>query len=100
LTRLGRGEPIPEPHTEFLDTLHTSNPCGQLGTEQASVRSLISESPNSRESSIDCPGCQMTIFQADAIPGHNGFVERQTRLRTIPLNEVIDGVAITALRLW
>src|ERR1700732_1647414 len=48
-----RREPVPEPHAELLDALHTADLACNLGEEQAGVGGFVGESPYSSESSID-----------------------------------------------
>lgn len=38
------------------------------------------------------------LLKEDAIPRHNGLVERQARLRAVPFDELPDGVILRALR--
>ncbi len=62
---------------------------------------LLVQAPSTScsESSIDrsCP--ELAILEENAITGDHILVERQARLGAVPLNEFIDRVSISALRL-
>jgi hypothetical protein len=42
--------------------------------------------------------CQIARFQMNSVPQHNSAIEREPRFRTVPFNEFVDGVPVTALR--
>ena len=74
-------------------------PAASLRTEQASVGSLVGEPPHCSESSIDRSCRELAILEENAITGDHNLVERQARFGAVPLNEFIDRVSISALRL-
>jgi hypothetical protein len=95
---LGR-EPVPKPHTQLLGTFHTPDTGGEFRTEQAGVCGLIGESSYCSEPSIDGSRRQLSILKENAVTGHHGLAERQSRLGAVPLNKFIDGVSIAPLGL-
>src|SRR5262249_7786663 len=46
---------------------------------------------------VDCARGQISRFQVDSIPQHDGPIERKPRFRTVPLNEYVNGVPVTTL---
>ncbi len=93
------GEPVSQPDTQLPGPFHSPDAGGELRTEQASVGRLVSEPPHCSESSIDSSCCEQAIFEENAIAGDHNLVERQAWLGAVPLNEFIDRVSISALRL-
>jgi hypothetical protein len=95
---LGR-QPIAEPDAQLLWPLHPLNASGQFRAQQSGVRSLISEPTNSGKSYVDGSRRQLAIFEMDSVACDDSLVEGETRLRTIPSDELIDGMPIATLRL-
>src|ERR1035441_8676624 len=96
---LPSGEPISKPDTKLPGPFHPPDAGGELRTEQASVGSLIGEPPHCSESSIDRSCRELAILEENAITGDHNLVERQAWFGAVPLNEFIDRVSISALRL-
>ena len=95
---LGR-EPIPKPHTQLPGPFHPPDAGGELRTEQASVGSLVGKSSHCSKSSIDRSRRELPILEENAVAGDHNLVERQSRLRAVPLNKFINGVSVAALGL-
>src|SRR5271167_1184887 len=93
------GEPISKADTQLPGPFHPPDAGGELRTEQAGVGSLVGEPPHCSESSIDRSCRELAILEENAITGNHNLVERQARLGAVPLNELIDPVSISALRL-
>src|SRR5271167_4708099 len=92
-------QPVAQSDAQFSDAFHAPNAGRQLRAQQASVGRLVGEPPHCSESSIDRPSRELAILEEDAITGDHNLVERQARLGAVPLNEFIDPVSISALRL-
>jgi hypothetical protein len=73
-----RREPVSESHAQFLDALHTSDTGGQFGAKQASIGGLVSKTPNSSESPVDCSRRELPVLKVDSVPGDNSLVEGQS----------------------
>ena len=54
---------------------------------------------NSRESHVYGRWSEVAIFEVDSIPRDHRLVEQKAGRRTIPIDELIDRMLITALRL-
>jgi hypothetical protein len=92
-------EPVPKPHTQLLDTFHTPDTGGEIGTEQASICGFVDEPSYRSKSSIDRSRCELPILEKNAVAGNDNLVGRQSRLRAVPLNKFIDGVSVATLGL-
>ena len=93
------GSASSQPHTQLLSAFHSSNSAGEFRAEQAGVCCLICKSSHRRKPPIDRPGREAPILKKDAVTSNHPFVERQSRLGAIPLDKLINGVSVSALRL-
>jgi hypothetical protein len=93
-----RSQPVPDPGSQPLRTLHSSYACRQLGAQEAGIRRLIGEASNGGEPNVDRRRSEIPLFQEEPISKHDGSIEREARLRTIPPDELIDGVSVGFLR--
>jgi hypothetical protein len=98
-TSLVGREPVSKSHTQLPDTLHASYPGGEFRTEQASICGFVGEPSHGSEPSIDGSRREVAIFKEDAITNNDNIVERQSRFGAVPLNEFIDGMSVSPLRL-
>jgi hypothetical protein len=89
-----RSQPIPDPGSQPLRTLHPSYACRQLGTQEAGIRRLISKPSNDGKPNVDCRRSEIPLFEEEPVPKHHGSIEREPRFRTVPPDELIDGVSI------
>ena len=71
---------------------------GQLRTQQAGVSRLVSQPSHSSHSHVDRPGREAALFQVKPIAQDHCFVEGQSWFRTVPGDELIDSVLISAPR--
>ena len=88
-----RSQPVPEPHAQLFHPFYPANASRQVGAEKTAVGRFICESAHSPKTQIDCAGCELPGFQMKAIAQDHCPVERQARFRTIPVDELLDGVA-------
>jgi len=63
----------------LLDSLDAANSRGQLGTQQASVGSFVSQATHGCKLLVDRVGGQMPRFQVQAIAHDDDAVEGQPR---------------------
>ncbi len=91
-------EPIPDPNPKFFDALYSANSCGQVRAEQAGVRGFIREAANGGEPKVDGRRSVTGLLEEDPIAGNYGFVERQSGLGAVPVDELANGVVVRALR--
>ncbi len=91
-------KPISDPNSKFLDTFYSTDSGRQVRAEQAGVCGFISEAANGGEAKVDGRRRVTGLFKEDPIASNYGFVERQPRLGTIPLDELPDGMVVRALR--
>ena len=92
-------EPVSKPHAQLLGPFHASDAGGKLRTEQPSVGGLVRKPTYCSEPSIDRARRKLTIFEENTVAGDHNLVKRQARLGAVPLNEFVDSVPISALRL-
>jgi hypothetical protein len=92
-------QPVSHPHAILLQSLHASNPRGQIGTEQSTICGLVGQPPNSAQPKVDSPRGQSPGFQVTAIPKNHNAIERQPWLGTVPVHELVDRVPVPTLRL-
>src|SRR5271155_5744571 len=92
-----RREPVPDSNPQFLDTLDAPDAGRQVGTKQTAVGRFISESANCSQTQVDRGGCQFPGLKVDTVTEHHGPIERQPGLRTVPFDELLDRMAISAL---
>jgi hypothetical protein len=85
-----RTQPIAQPDTEFLCSLHAANAGRQLGTQQTGISSLICQSPHGGQSQVNNGRSQVTGFQLQLVTEDDGPVEGQSGLRTVPSDEIVD----------
>ena len=91
-------QPIAGTESELLDSFDTADPGSQLGTQQASVGGLVSQSTHGCKLLIDRIGGQMPRFQVHAIAHHHNAVEGQPRLGAVPGDELVDRVLVNTAR--
>ena len=92
-------QPVAQPHAQFSNALHAPNAGRQLRAQQASVGGLVSEPSHGRQPSVDRIGRKAANLKVNSVAGDYRLVERQAWLGTVPLNEFINRVSISALRL-
>jgi hypothetical protein len=91
------GEPITEPHAQLLGAFDSPDAGCQLWAEQAGICRFIRQTADRRKSAIDRGRREATVLEENAKARDHYFVKGEPWLRTIPLNELIDGMSITAL---
>jgi hypothetical protein len=89
-------QPITGPESELFHSSDSADSGSQLRTKQTRIGGFVSQSPNGSKLLVDGIGGQMARFQVHAITHNNDPVEGQPRLRTVPGDELIDGILIHA----
>src|SRR5271165_1642088 len=92
-------QPVAQPDAQFSNAFDAPNAGRQLRAQQACIGGFVSEPSHGRQPSVDRTGRELAILEENAIAGDHNLVERQARLRAVPLNEFIDRMSISALRL-
>src|ERR1017187_4120345 len=98
-TGLFSRQPVAQSDAQYSDAFHAPNARRQLTAQQASIRGFVSESSHGRQPSVDRTGREAAILKVNSITGDHNLVERQAWLGAVPLNEFIDRVSISTLRL-
>src|SRR5664280_865687 len=98
-TGLFSRQPVAQSDAQFSNAFHAPNAGRQLRAQQASVGGFLSEPSHGRQPSVDRSCRELAILEENAITGDHNLVERQAWLGAVPLNEFIDRVSISALRL-
>lgn len=76
----------------FLDTFHTADTGSQFGTEQPSIGRLISQTPYSRESSVNSSRGELSVFKVNTVTCDHRLVKGESRFGAVPLHELINSV--------
>jgi hypothetical protein len=90
-------QPVPEADTQLLHPFDATNTGRQIGAEKTAVGRFVGEPAHGAKTQIDGAGGELTGFEMRAIAQDDDPVEGQARFRTIPVNELIDGVTVTPL---
>jgi len=96
-TRFVRREPVSEPHADFPDTLHATDAGRELRTKYTGIRRLVRKPAHRGQPPVDRSGREATVLERNPETGHDDLVERQSGLRTVPLNELVDGTPVPSL---
>jgi hypothetical protein len=81
----------------FFTPFDATNTGRQIGAEKTAVGRFVGEPAHGAKTQINRAGGEFPGFQMRAIAQDYDPVEGQARFRTIPVNELIDGVTITPL---
>jgi hypothetical protein len=84
----------------LLDSFDTANPGSQLGTQQASVGSFVSQTTDGCKLLVYGVGGQMPRFQIHAVAHDHDAVQGQTGFGAVPGDELVDGVLVHSTRSW
>jgi len=88
----GRAVDRAPPHSR-----HATNTGRQLGTQEAGVGRLVCDAPDGGQSEIDRGRCVSTLLEMNPVAEHDGAVEREARLRTVPDDELANGMVVRPL---
>jgi hypothetical protein len=100
LSCLLSGQPVAEADTQLLYALYPPNSSGQFRAKKTGVSRFVCKTPDRSEPSIDGARCKLAQFQVNSVSGHHSLVERESRFRALPANELLDCVPIPCLRLF
>jgi hypothetical protein len=78
-------------------TFHATNACRQLWTQEAGIGSLVRHTPNRGEPKVNRGRRIPALFQVNAVPEHNRAVEGEAGLRTVPGDELANGMVVGPL---
>jgi hypothetical protein len=67
-------EPIAQPDTEFLCSLHAANSLRQLRAQKAGIGGLIGQSSHGSQAKVNCGRRQVTGFQLQFVTQDDGLV--------------------------
>ena len=93
---LGR-EPVTESNADASHAFHAANARRQLGTQETGVGSLVRHAPNRGELKVDGGRRIAPLFEVDPVPEDDSAVERKAWLRTVPGDELANGVVVGPL---
>src|SRR5258708_16846165 len=71
----------------------------QCGAQQPSVGCLVSQRAHSCQSDVDGSGSEAALLQVKPITQNHCFVECQSWIRTVPGNELVNSMLISAPRI-
>ena len=88
---------VAEADAQLLHPFDATNTGRQIGAEKTAVGCFVGEPAHGAKTQIDGSWGELTGFEMRAIAQDHNPVEGQARFRTIPVNELIDGVTIAPL---
>src|SRR5262249_24472544 len=91
------GEPISHPYTQPSYSLHPADASSQFRAQQAGIGSLVSNSPDSRETQVDRRRRVSFLFEVDSVSEDHSAVEGKTWFRTVPLHKFSDRMIVRSL---
>ena len=94
---LFRRQPVAEADADAVDPFHAAGARGQFRAEEASIGGLVRDPADGRETQVDRGGCVLALLEVNAVPQDHRAVEREAGLRAVPLDELPDGVIVSAL---
>jgi hypothetical protein len=90
-------QPIPQSYAKFPDTFDTANTCGKVGTEESTVGGLVRKATHSTKPQVDRARGQLPTLEVGSISEDHDSAESKAGLRAIPVNELVNRMAIPAL---
>jgi len=90
-------QPISQAQAQVPDPLDAANPSGQIGSQQTGIGCLLGETPNGAPAQVDGSRTKQAGFQVIAIAENHCSVQSQSRFRTVPIDELVGRMAISAL---
>jgi hypothetical protein len=90
-------QPVAQAHAQIPDPPDATNPSGEIGAQQTGVGCLIGETPNGAQAQIDGSRGKEAGLKVAAIAENHRSVQGQSRFRAVPIDELIDRVAVSAL---
>lgn len=97
--RLRDREPVTQTNAKALRTLDSANSGSQFWAQEAGISGLICKAPYGCQPSVNRVGSESARLEVNSITSNDSLVEGQPWFRAIPLNEFVNGMAITSLRL-
>jgi len=94
--RLAYCKPVAQTRAQLANSLNPMDAGGQFRAQQSTIGCLVRQASHGRHSHIDCPGSQAALFQMEPMAQYYCFVEGQSRFRTVPGDELVDGILISA----
>src|SRR5262245_56386371 len=90
-------QPISEPNPNQPYSFHAADARRQFRTQESGVSGFISDTTDRRESQVDGRGCIVALLKVDPIAEDDRAVECQPRLRTVPGDELANGMVVGSL---
>ena len=88
---------FPSRTPEASHALDATNACRQFGTQETGIRRLVRDAADGGQSKIDRGGRILPLLEVNAIAENDRPVERESRLRTVPGDELADRMVVGAL---
>ena len=87
-----RRQPVSESHADTAHTLHPPNAGRQFRAEEAGVGCLVRNPPDGGQPEVDRRRSISPLLEVNPVSEHDGAVESEAGLRTIPSDELANGV--------
>ena len=90
-------QPVSDAHAQSPNSLHAPNTRRELGTEKIRIGCLVGYTTHLGQSEVDGGGCIPPLFEVDAVPQHDGAIERQPWLGGVKAHELVDRMGVGSL---
>jgi len=90
-------QPVPDAQTQPPDTLDAPDASREFRTEEPRIGGLVRNATHRGETEVDGGRRVRALFEVDAVPQHDGTIEREPWLRAVPADELVDRVAVRPL---
>src|ERR1019366_8140127 len=85
-------------NAEALCPFDAADSRSQFTAQKTRVGRFIGEPPHGGQAHVDRGRCEVLLFEEEAVAEDNSSVKRQTRFRTVPADEFLDGMTVGFLR--
>ena len=92
-----RRQPVSEAHADAPHSFHSTDTRRQFGTQEAGIGRLVGDAPDGGQPKIDRGRRISALFEVNPVSKHDGAVEREARLRTVPGDELANRMVVGAL---
>ena len=70
-------QPVSDAHAQSPNALHAPNTRRELRTQQTRIGCLVGHTTHRGQSEVDGGRCIRALLEVDAVPQHDGAIERQ-----------------------
>jgi len=89
-------QPVAGAEAELFDSFDAANPGSQFGAQQTGIGGFVCQTTHRCQLLVDRVVGQTPRFQVHVIAHDHDAIESQARLRSVPRDELIDGILVYA----